>query len=60
MKIIYDERRCVRCGACVTESEFRGVRRIDDEIIFDGDRNEDWAMIAAICPAGAIEIVFDE
>lgn len=56
MKIIYDEERCVKCGACVTESEDGGVRWQDGKIIFDVERNEDWSMIASICPVGAIEI----
>ena len=56
MEIIYDERRCVRCGLCVTEAEDGGVRLIDGRIVLDGLRAEDWAMIAAICPTGAISI----
>ena len=60
MKVIYDEGRCVRCGACVTESDRGGVRCVEGRIVFDGAQKEDWAMIADICPVGAIEISVDE
>lgn len=55
-QIIYDEARCVRCGACVTESEDGGVRLLDGRIVIDVLRAEDWALIAATCPTGALEI----
>lgn len=59
MKIFYDEEICVRCLACVTESEFSGVTFDGERIIFDAARPEDWSTIISICPVAAIKI-FDE
>ena len=56
MKIIYDENICVKCLACVTESEFGGVIYEHNKIIFDETRPEDWENISAICPVGAIKV----
>ncbi len=54
MKIIYDEAACVRCLACVSESEAGGVTYEDGRLLFDDTKPEDWANIIAICPAFAI------
>ncbi|MBQ7704780.1 MAG: hypothetical protein IJT73_05050 [Selenomonadaceae bacterium] len=54
MKIIYDEKICVRCGACATESENGGIKFECGKIIIDKTKNEDWQTIAAICPVAAI------
>ena len=53
--IICDEKICVKCLACVTESEFGGVIYEHDKIFFDDTRPEDWENIFAICPVGAIK-----
>ena len=58
--VMYNEERCVRCGLCVSESEYGGVRMIDGRIMIDESRAEDWAMIASICPTGAIEVDDEE
>ena len=55
MKIIYDENICVRCLACVTESEFGGVIYERGRIFFDASRPEDWENIFATCPVAAIK-----
>lgn len=56
MKIIYDAKTCVRCLACVSESEGGGVTYNRGQIQIDATRAEDWANIAAICPVAAISI----
>lgn len=56
MKIIYDDKTCVRCLACVGESECGGVTYEREQILIDATRAEDWANIAAICPVAAISI----
>ena len=56
MKIFYEENICVRCLACVSESEFGGVTCAGDRIHFDEMKPEDWENIAAICPVGAINL----
>lgn len=55
-KIFYDEKICVRCLACVSESEFDGVTYERERIIIDDTKPEDWANICAICPVAAISI----
>ena len=57
MKISCDEKICVRCLACVSESEFGGITYQNGQILFDETLAEDWATIAAICPVGAIKII---
>ena len=54
--IICDNTICVRCLACVTESEFGGVTFEHGRIIVDESRPEDWQNIFATCPVGAIKI----
>ncbi|MBR0261471.1 MAG: hypothetical protein IJQ85_06710 [Selenomonadaceae bacterium] len=56
MKIICDENTCVRCLACVNESEFGGVIYERGQIFFDETRAEDWENIISICPVAAIKI----
>ena len=53
--IIYDEKICVKCLACVTESEFGGITYERGKIFFDETCPEDWENISAICPVGAIK-----
>ena len=55
MKIIYDEKICVRCLACVSESEFGGVSYERGRIFFNETCAEDWENIIVICPVGAIK-----
>ena len=55
MKIFYDENICVRCLACVSESEFGGVTYLRGRNFFDKTCAEDWENIIAICPVGAIK-----
>ena len=55
MKIIYDEKICVRCLACVSESEFGGVIYERGRIFFDETQAEDWDDIISICPVAAIK-----
>ena len=55
--IICDENICVRCLACVSESEFGGVTFERGKIFFDETCPEDWENIFAICPVGAIKFV---
>ncbi len=55
MKITCDEKICVKCLACLTESEFGGVTFERGKIFFDETRPEDWQNIFAICPVGAIK-----
>ena len=54
MKIMCDEKICVRCLACVSESEFGGVIYERERIFFDETCTEDWENIISICPVGAI------
>ncbi len=54
-QIKYDEARCVRCGLCATESEAGGVRLVDGRLVINELRAEDWALLASICPTGALE-----
>ena len=56
MKIIYNEKICVRCLACVGESECGGITYNRGQIQIDETQAEDWANIAAICPVAAISI----
>ena len=56
MEIFYDDKICVRCLACVSESEFGGVTYERGQIHFDETKPEDWNNIAAICPVAAIEL----
>ncbi len=60
MKILYDEKICVRCLACVGESEFGGVTYERGQLHFDETRPEDWESLAAICPVAAIKISRDD
>ena len=53
--IIYDEKICVKCLACVSESEFGGVTYERGRIFFDETCAEDWENIIAICPVTAIK-----
>ena len=55
MKIIYDENICVKCLACVSESEFGGVIYERGRIFFDETCEEDWENIISICPVAAIK-----
>lgn len=52
--MIYDEKICVRCLACVSESEFEGVTYERGRIFFDESRPEDWTNIISICPVAAL------
>lgn len=54
--ILYDENICVRCLACVSESEFGGVTYERGRIFFDQSAAEDWENIISICPVAAIGI----
>ena len=54
MKILYDEKLCVRCLACLSEAERGGVTFTDGQLRFDTTKPEDWENLAAICPVGAI------
>lgn len=56
IKIFYDEKICVKCLACVSESEFGGVTYEHERLVFDATQPEDWATIAEICPVAAIKI----
>lgn len=58
MEIIYNEKICVKCGACASESECGGILLERGKIILDETRKEDWASIAEICPTGALKIIF--
>lgn len=57
-KILFDEKVCVRCGACVSESEFGGVIFKDGKIFIDESKPECWEEIFSICPTGAIKNFF--
>ena len=54
--IIYDEKICVRCLACVSESEFGGVTYERGRIFFDESKPEDWENIISICPVAALKL----
>ena len=54
--INYEEKFCVKCGACVNECEFGGIKFVDGEIIINENSLEDWVLIAEICPVGALKI----
>lgn len=56
MKIIYDEKICVRCLACVGESEFGGVTYERGRFFFDETKPEDWENIISICPVAALKL----
>ena len=56
MKIFYDEKICVKCLACVSESEFGGVTYERGQLVFDETQPEDWQTIAEICPVAAIKV----
>lgn len=53
--MICDENICVRCLACVSESEFGGVTYQRGRIFFDETKPEDWEIIISICPVAAIK-----
>lgn len=53
--ITYDEKICVKCLACVSESEFGGVTYERGRIFFDETCAEDWENIISICPVAAIK-----
>ena len=55
IKIIYDEKTCVKCLACVSESEFGGVTYERGRIFFNETCAEDWENIISICPVAAIK-----
>ncbi len=57
LMINYDEKLCVRCGNCATECENGGVKFINGKIVIDENCAEDWALIAEICPVGALNFV---
>ena len=56
MKINFEEKICVRCGVCVSESEFGGIIFKDSKIFIDESKPENWEEIFSICPTGAINI----
>lgn len=56
-KIFFDEKICVKCGACVSESEFNGVAFKDGKIFFDESKPENWEEIISICPTAAISTI---
>ena len=56
VKISYNEKICVKCLACVSESEFGGVTFERGQLAFDEMQPEDWQTIAEICPVAAIKI----
>ena len=55
IRITYNEKICVRCLACVSESEFGGVTYERGRIFFNENCAEDWENIISICPVGAIK-----
>ena len=55
--ITCDENICVRCLACVSESEFGGVFYERSKIFFDETKPEDWENIISICPVAAIKLI---
>ncbi|MBR5913292.1 MAG: (4Fe-4S)-binding protein [Selenomonadaceae bacterium] len=54
-KISIDEKICVKCGACVSESEFGGIKFKNGKIFVDESKKESWEEIISICPTGAIK-----
>lgn len=58
IRILFDENICVRCGACVSESEFGGVIFKDCKIFVDESKPESWEEIISICPTGAIKLLW--
>ena len=56
-KIFVDEKICVRCGACVSESEFGGIIFKDGKIFIDESKPESWEEIFSVCPTAAINIL---
>jgi len=56
LKILHDEKKCVRCGICASESENGGIKFQRGKIFIDETKNEDWHAIAAICPVAALAI----
>lgn len=54
-KILLDEKICVKCGSCVSEAEFGGLKFKDGKIIVDDTKCENWAEIISICPMGALK-----
>ena len=55
-----DKKICVKCGACVSESEFCGVIFRGGKIFIDETKPEDWINIISICPTGALSIKNNE
>ena len=55
MKIFYDEKICVKCLACVSESEFGGVIYENGKIHLNETKPEDWENVISICPVAAIK-----
>ena len=55
----YDEKICVRCAACASESENGGVTFQRGKIIIDETKTEDWHAIAAICPVAVLNVSND-
>jgi len=60
MKIFYNDKICVRCLACVNESEFGGVTYRHGKIILDETKPEDWENIFSICPVAALSLIRNE
>ena len=60
VKIFHDEKICVKCLACVSESEFGGVTFERGQLVFDDTQPEDWQTIAEICPVAAIMLVVSD
>ena len=56
IQIKYNEKICVRCAACASESENGGIKFERGKIIIDDTKIEDWYSIAAICPVGALNL----
>lgn len=54
VEIKYEEKICVHCAACASESEDGGIKFERGKIIIDKTKNEDWHAIAAICPVAAL------
>ena len=54
--IEYNEKICVNCAACASESENDGIKFERGKIIIDKNKIEDWHAIAAICPVGALTV----
>jgi len=56
VEIIYNEKICVKCAACASESENGGIKFERGKIIIDETKIEDWHAIAAICPVAALTV----